>query len=68
MRKNFHGTLKLNGKSGEIDHIEIFFDDQTPEEKKEIEKIQSLSEKMLVSAFGKNFDPMTEEFITDYPV
>lgn len=68
-KKQFHGSLDF--LEGELYRVEIFFDDTKDVVNKKTEtlatKKMDLSEKMLKSAFGQNFDTMKDEAISDYP-
>ena len=69
-KKNFHGSLDF--LEGELYRVEIFFDDTAKDVvNKKIKTVATekmdLSEKMLKSAFGQNFDTMKDEAISDYP-
>ncbi len=68
-KKQFHGSLDF--LDGELYRVEIFFDDTKGVVNKKTEtlatKKMDLSEKMLKSAFGQNFDTMKDEAISDYP-
>ena len=70
-KKQFHGSLDF--LEGELYKVEIFFDDTAKDvinkktEAVAATKKMDLSEKMLKSAFGQNFDTMKDEAISDYP-
>lgn len=68
-KKQFHGSLDF--LEGELYRVEIFFDGTKDAVNKKTEtlatKKMDLSEKMLKSAFGQNFDTMKDEAISDYP-
>lgn len=69
-KKNFSGILEYDEKTGELTHVEVFFNDYKKNEETEIKADldpKTLSSSMLKSAFGPSFDPMEGEALSDFP-